>query len=143
MIHSATKRIAAEFSEAGLKHQVQEIGPLSYTEMGFTGENCQFLLRFVSTDEDNDVKALTEDFVKIPAARMEKACKLLNELSRQYKYFKFTMGDDGGVSAQYDFPISTRDEDLGKFAVELALRCSKIVDDAFPKLMSFVWGRDE
>ena len=143
MIYQATQLIADAFAEFGLKHQVLEAGPLSLVEMGFTGDNCTFRLRFISMDEDNDVKAMTEDLVKIPEARRAAAYALMNELSREYKYFKFTMDERGGVCAQYDIPMSVKSEDLGGIAVEIALRCSQIVDNAYPRIMQVIWGSAE
>ena len=55
----------------------------------------------------------------------------MNELSRTYECLKFTMDDKGAVCAQYDFPVSLSKEDVGKVAVEVAIRSMKIVDDAY------------
>ena len=143
MMYQATQRIADEFEKAGLKHQARELGPLSFVEAGFTGENCTFRLRFISVDDDNDVKAMTEDFAKIPTARRDAGYRLLNELNREYKYFKFTMDDNGAVCAQYDFPVIVSAEEVGPIATEVALRCSKVVDDAYPRIMQVIWGSAE
>lgn len=139
MIYQATRLISDAFKEAGLKCGTQEVGPLSFVEAGFTGSNCTFKLRFISTDNDNDVKAMTEDFAKYPEGKFQNGYKMMNELSRTYKYFKFTMDDSGAVCAQFDFPVSLSKEDVGKVAVELAVRCMKIVDDAYPKIMKSIW----
>ena len=55
MIYQATRLISDAFKEAGLKCGTQEVGPLSFVEAGFTGSNCTFKLRFISTDNDNDI----------------------------------------------------------------------------------------
>jgi len=140
MIYQATERISDAFIDADLKHQVQELGPLSFVEAGFNGDNCTFRLRFISLDDDNDVKAMTEDFAKIPAARRDAGCRLLNELNRDYKFFKFTMDDTGAVCAQYDFPVTVSEEEVGSIALEVALRCAKVMDDAYPRIMQVIWG---
>ena len=140
MLYHATQRIAEAFEEAGLKYQTQEIGPLSLVDTGFTGDNCTYRLRFISMDEDNDVKAMTEDFAKVPESRKAAAYQLLNQLNREYKYLKFTMDDKGAICAQYDFPLSLPDDRLGGVAIEVAVRASKIVDDAYPKIMQTIWS---
>ncbi len=143
MMYQATQRIADAFAAADLKHQAQELGPLSFVEAGFNGDNCTFRLRFISLDDDNDVKAMTEDFAKIPAARRDAGCRLMNELNREYKYFKFTMDDNGAVCVQYDFPVTVSEEEVGSIAMEVALRCAKVVDDAYPRIMQVIWGAAE
>lgn len=139
MVYQATKLIADAFKGAGPKYGVQEVGSLSFVELGFTGNNCTFKLRFISADDDNDVKVMTEDFAKYPENKFENGYKLMNELSRTYKYYKFTMDDKGGVCAQYDFPVSLPTDAIGKVAIELALRCAKIIDDVYPMVMKSIW----
>ena len=139
MVYQATKLIADTFKEAGLKYGIQEVGPLSFVELGFTGDNCTFKLRFISADDDNDVKVMTEDFAKYPENKFGNGYKLMNELSRTYKYYKFTMDDKGGVCAQFDFPVALPSDAIGKVALELALRCAKIVDDVYPQVMKSIW----
>ena len=143
MMYQATEQISDAFTDVDLKHQVQELGPLSFVEAGFTGDNCTFRLRFFSADDDNNVKAMTEDFAKIPAARRDAGCRLMNTLNREYRFFKFTMDDTGAVCAQYDFPVTVSEEEVGSIAVEVALRCVKVMDDAYPRIMQMIWGAAE
>lgn len=139
MIYQATKAISDAFKDAGLKCGVQEVDSFSFVEAGFTVENCTFKLFFISTDDDNDVKAVTEDFAKYPESKFQSGYKMMNELSQTYKYLKFIMDDKGAVRAQFDFPASLSTEAVGKVAVEIALRCMSIVDDAYPKIMKSIW----
>lgn len=139
MIYQATKAISDAFKDAGLKCSVQEVDSLSFVETGFTAENCTFKLFFISTDDDNDVKAVTEDFAKYPESKLQSGYKMMNELSQTYKYFKFTIDDKGAVRARFDFPVSLSTEAVGKVAVEIALRCMSVVDDAYPKIMKSIW----
>ena len=139
MVYQATKQIAKAFKDAGLKCGIQEVANFSFVEAGFTGKNCTFKLRFISVDDDNDVKAMTEDFAKYPESKFQNGYKMMNELSRTYKYFKFTMDDNGAVCAQYDFPVSLTSDAVGQVAVEIALRCMKIIDDAYPNIMKSIW----
>ncbi len=140
MIFNATNIIAKAFEEANLKCEIRELGDYSFVETGFSGDNCTFKLRFFSTDNDNDVKVLTEEFAKYPEDKLEEGYVVMNELSRKYRYLKFTLDkDDGAVSAQYDFPVALPEEALGKVAIEFAIRFSKIIDDAYPQIMRSIW----
>ena len=142
MAHKATGLIASEFTRSSLKFASRELQNFSYIEAGFNGNNGSVTIRFISVDEDNDVKVLTEDFVKFPTSARDRAYRILNTLNRKYKYVKFTMDErDGGISAQYDFPLRLADHEVGPVAVELALRFAKIVDDCLPEFNQAIWGK--
>ena len=136
---NATPVVESALKNAGLKCQAIDLGELSFVQAGFTGENCTVSLRFISADNDNDVKVMTEDIAKVNSAKQDRMYVVLNNLNVKYKYVKFTMDDNGGVCAQYDVPISVGDC-LGAVALEIALRFAKIVDDAYPEIMKIIWG---
>lgn len=140
MIYKATKIVAEAFEKRGLKHAVRETEAFSFVDTSFTGSNCNVRIRFINSDDDNDVKVLTENFAKFPESRRDRALELFNKLNRSYKYVKFTIDEDGEVTAQYDFPVSASDEDLGEMVIELAMRCAKIVDDTYPEIMQAIWS---
>ncbi len=140
MVFKATNIIAKALKEAGLKCDVRENDEYSFVETGFSGENCTFKMCFFSADDDNDVKVLTNEFAKYPEDKLEEGYIIMNELSRKYRYLKFTLDkDDGAVNAQYDFPVALPEEVLGKVAIEFAIRFSKIIDDAYPQIMRSIW----
>lgn len=136
----ATTLIEKEFKKSGIKCSTHEISSFSFVEAGFTGENCTFKLRFISTDNDNDVKVLTEDLVKIPSNKLDSAYKVINSFNAKYKYAKFSVSSSNAVTAEYDFAVATPSEAVGPIAVETALRFAKIVDDGYPEIMRVVWG---
>lgn len=140
MIYKATKIVAEAFEQASLKHAVRETDVFSYVDTSFTGSNCSVRIRFINSDDDNDVKVLTENFAKFPESKRIKGLELINDLNRNYKYIKFSIDDDGDLCAQYDLPVSAADENLGSIVIEIAMRCAKIVDDSYPKIMQSIWG---
>ena len=139
MIFQATRTVQQAFLTSGIKCSSADLANFSYVEAGFTGDNYTVKIRFISEDNDNDVKMLTDNIAKFPKNKFANAYKLMNELSRKYKYVKFCVDDDGDVTAQYDFPICLTNEAVGKVAVEIALRTAKIVDDAYPEIMKAIW----
>lgn len=137
---NATNLIEKAFIEKSLKCATRDFAKLSFVEVGFTGDNCSFKTRFISADDDNDVKVLTEDLAIIPKAKREACLALINELNTTYKYAKFTISENGAVTAQYDFPSCTLSSELGNIAFEIAIRFFKIVDDIYPMLMKTIWS---
>ena len=142
MIYKATKLIQREFKQAGIKSTTREIGELSFVEAAFTGKNCNVTIRFISTDDDYDVKALTDNFAKYPTQRLAKGLEIINNLNKKYRYAKFTISpQEGYVTAEYDFPTTIKEESVGTIATEIVLRFAQIVDDAYPEIMQSVWAR--
>ena len=132
--------IKKEFEKAGLKHQVQQLGPLDFLEAGFSGDNATVKIRVIAVDNDSEVKVMSDDFAKFPGAKLEVGYKLTNQLNRKYKFIKFTIDNDGDLSAQWDLPDSVPSELVGKVAMEIVLRMFKIIDDAYPEVMKAVWA---
>lgn len=140
MVYHATQIIAQAFDQRGLKYNIREVGSLSTVELAFSGDNVDVKLNFISSDNDNDVKVLSNTFAKFPESKLSTGYKLANDLAREYKYLKFTIDKDGDMSAQYDFPLKTQDEALGEFAIEMAARFTKIINDCYPKIMKALWS---
>ena len=59
MIHQATRLISDAFKEAGLKCGIQELGLCRLLKQGLPAK-ITFKLRFIASDDGNDVKAMTE-----------------------------------------------------------------------------------
>lgn len=139
MIYQATKTIANAFNDAELKCSIQEVDSVSFVETRFTGDNCTITLRYFSTGDDNDVQVIAEPFAKYPESKFQDGYKMMNKLSQTYRYLKFTMSDEGGVCVRFDFPASLSTEVVGKVAVEMALRCVSIVNEAYIEIMKSIW----
>ena len=140
MIYKATKLIQTQFKDAGIKCNARELGNFSMVEAAFTGKNCNVTIRFVSVDNGNGVKALTDNFAKYSKQRLAKGYEIVNSLNQKYKYAKFTMTKDGDICAEYDFPTTIKEEAVGTIAVEIVLRFAQIVDEAYPEIMQSVWS---
>ena len=137
---NATCVIETELKKAGFKCHIQDAGELSYVEAGFSGATVVFTIRFISVDNDNDVRIMTNDFAKIISGKTDKILVLLNRLNREYRYAKFTVSDDEGIFIQYDVPSQIESSSLGAIALEIAIRFAKIIDDVYPMIMKEIWG---
>ena len=137
---SKLQRIAAEFSKVGLKHQTLSVGSLNVIEGGFTGDNCTVKIRVVAVENESEIKVLSENFAKIPAQKQNEGYSLINALNKKYKYVKFVMDDSGEVCAQWDVLDTIPAETLGMVVVEVVVRMSRIIDDAYPEIMKMIWS---
>lgn len=132
--------IKKEFEKAELKHQVQQHGPLDFLEAGFTGDNASVIIRVYAVDNDRGVIVMSENFAKFPGAKLEAGYKLTNQLNCDYKFVKFTIDNDGGLSTQWDLPDFVPSELVGKVAMEIVLTMFKIIDDTYPEVMKAIWA---
>lgn len=139
-MYKATTMIEAALKERGLKCISMDMRIFSFVELGFSGDNCTFKMRFISDDDGNDVKMLTDNICKVPKEKLPEAYALVNEMNRTYKYLKFSLDNEGNFTAQYDLLVSTSDSELPDAAFEVTVRTSKIVDDVYPKIMKLIWS---
>lgn len=139
MIYNATRAIEAEFKKNDLKYRVREVGNTSCLEASVGGKNCSGIeLRFISTDDDNDVAIRILSFVRVPESKRGAVLEAINELQRRFRYVNFSVDDDGDLHIGYDLPLHT--ENVGEVAMEMFIRMVKIADDAYPVLMRALWS---
>jgi len=138
MIYAATQEIDAAFKAKGLKCRIVETQSTSAVEAGFNGDNTSASVKFISTDNDNDVAVRLFSFVKVPDNKRTAVLETLNSLQRQYRYVGFALDNDNEVVISYDFPIRTTN--AGEVAVEMFMRVWDIADKAYPELMKAIWA---
>lgn len=139
MIHQATMQIAKALDQNNLKYEVKEMDNISYVQAGFSGKNVKHLsIRYLSTDEDNDVSVRVFQLATAPEEKREKILAVLNSLNRKYRYAKFVIDDDGDVNVQYDIP--QKSGNVGEACIEILVRFMQILDDSYPTLMQALWS---
>lgn len=139
MVYNASKEIAKVFDDNGIKYRINETANTSAVEAGFSGKNApNILVRFISTDDDNDVAARILSLVKVTDEKRPAVLEAINSLQRRFRYVNFTIDDDGDVHVGYDMPVRTTN--VGDIAVEMFVRMVKIADDAYPVLMKAIWS---
>ena len=97
-----------------------------------------YRIRFISTDDDNDVAVRVYSLLSVEGDQKEKVFPVLNTLNRKFRFVKFTMDDDGDINIEYDFPVSTVAPE--KCAKEIVIRLVSIIDKAYPDLMRAMWA---
>ncbi len=117
-----------------------EAGPLTYIESGFSGNNTTFKVRVISMESSNEIKIMSEDFAKVPPAKLSNAYELICDLNSKYRFAKFTIDKNGGICAQWDMVDNIPFVAIGKVAIEIVLRMWNIIDDAYPEIMKMLWA---
>ena len=135
-MNSAINEIHKAFNDAGLKHDVQQIGDQSVLITGMTGQGNTYRFIFVKgNDGGNDVALRIVKISHCASYQYDNAREALNELQLKYRFLRFTIDKDGDIIAEYDFPTSY--EDIGKGAVEMCLRLTLILDNCISTLQRF------
>ncbi|MBQ8150885.1 MAG: YbjN domain-containing protein [Clostridia bacterium] len=134
MIHTATRAIQQTFDEKGVKYRIDERGEVSSVEAGFTIENGpNVIIRFISTDDDNDVAIRVLQLLKVTDAKRDSMLTAINQLNDKFRFLKFVMDDNGNVSVENDLCLCA--ENVGDICFEIFVRSLKIIKDAYPVLM--------
>lgn len=135
-MHSAISEIHKAFTDAGLKHDVQQVEGQSILVTGMSGNADNYKFFYIkNNDGGNDVALRIFKISSCPKDQLDRVREALNELQLKYRFLRFTIDDDGDINGEYDFP--TCYEDIGKGAVEMCLRLTMILDDSISTLKRF------
>lgn len=139
MIHNATKAIEQVFHDADLKYTVREIEKVSFLEAGLAShQGIQSPIRFLSSDDDNDVAVRISPLVRVPENKTGEILKLINGYHSRYRYIRFCLDSDNDLIAGYDLAVKA--ENIGETALEIFIRFSQILDDVYPEIMRVIWS---
>ena len=72
-----------------------------------------------------------------PLKIMQQSYPVLNKLQDQYRFLRFTLDRDGDINVEYD--ATCCDRDAGMLAMEMIIRITKILDEAYPELKRAVY----
>jgi len=144
MMYKASSLICAEFDKAKIRYRVIVSGKDQeevWVPFGVTfGPLVN--VKFISRDDDSDVAVRVHGLInEIPENMTAKALEACNKLNNKVRYLKFCINDEGDISVEYDFPIKTSDEMIGKVAVENAVRFMRILDEEYLELAQMLYTR--
>ena len=105
----------------------------------FSGDNMKTITVFVIFDEDgkNMVALRSWDIAAFKDDKWTTGLTVCNALNRQYRWVKFCISDEGGVSAADDAVVD--ESSVGAECVQLVRRMVGIVDECYPALMKALW----
>jgi len=140
MVYKCTKAIYETLkNDEGLKVFIDETDNTSAAWLQFGIKNGgSYRIRFISTDDDNDVAVRVYSLLSVEGDQKEKVFPVLNTINRKFRFVKFTMDDDGDINVEYDFPVSSPAPE--KCAKEIVVRLVSIIDKAYPDLMRAMWA---
>ena len=135
----ATKAIEQVFHDADLKYTVREIEKVSFLEAGLAShQGIQSPIRFLSSDDDNDVAVRISPLVRVPEDKTGEILKLINGYHSRYRYIRFCLDSDNDLIAGYDLAVKA--ENIGETALEIFIRFSQVLDDVYPEIMRVIWS---
>ena len=87
---------------------------------------------------DNTFRCSTGPIATVPAQRRRSALHVINAMNGTYRWFNFYLTNDGEVQAQSDAILV--DDHVGDMCMTYLANLLKIVDDAYPRLMTGIWS---
>ena len=129
----ATKEIYEAILSAKLKATVEDMNEASMVCVQFPlAHSAPFVIRFVSTDDDNDV-AVRVDLMRVKEDEIEALLPLLNRFNNKFRYAKFTLDDENDIFIGYDMPMNGGN--VGECAMEMVTRFGNIIYETHPQLL--------
>lgn len=142
---NATNFIAETFEKCGVKFEVMSHHGSGQLLAGFSvdcGPNV--ITRFIRRDNDNDVAArifgLISSTPKEKRSRVMEACNILNH---KIRYMKFYFDPDGDINVEYDFPVHSPNDGIGKMAFEIFVRMMQILNSEYSIFMKALYSDEE
>lgn len=140
----ATELIAQYFDEKEVRFRLEDREDVSAIIANIAVDYTSFAMHFYSQDEENDVSVRIPNFVRYGNKSTAAVLKVAAECNSLYRYAKFTVDtEEHSVRVEFDFPEETEDDAVGPIAYEIFRRLMQICDEAFPKFMEAIWGREE
>lgn len=130
---AAIADIKRVLDETKTKYREESNGRQWEIVTGFTGKEKNYLIKFISTGSNDDTLAMRIfGIVSVERSQYSRVYPVLNKLQDTYRFLRFTLDGDGDVNVEYD--LTCCDKDAGLVALELIVRITKILDDAYPEL---------
>ena len=122
--------------ETKTKYRENNNGKQWEIETGFTGKEKNYMIKFISTGDDT---LAVRVFALLSAEKSQypKIYPVLNKLQDQFRFLRFTLDRDGDINVEYD--ATCCDRDAGMVAMEMIIRITKILDEAYPELKRAVY----
>lgn len=141
----ATNIIAKVFEAHGAKFDVDEHHGIEYLSAGFSVKSGPIVfMRFISCDNDNDVKAGVFGLLSnTPAEKRYRLMEACNILNGKIPCMKFNVDFEGNINMQYDFPVSSGDDCIGEMAFEIFVRAMSILDSEYDIFMKALYSDED
>ena len=91
-----------------------------------------YTIIFANSDDDTDTAVRVFELFHVGMFKKAKALEACNEMNNKFRYVKFVVDKDGDLNAEYDMTV--RGCDPAAASVEMVIRFSKIIEEAYPVL---------
>ena len=144
-IYKATSLITEVFDERSIKYQVEQDADYEQIIACFSVESGPVVaVRFISRDNDNDVAVRIFGLVsKIPEGKRSRVIEACNIINRDKRYFKFYVGKNGNLNAEYDFLRECPDESVGVMAYEVLAVTMHLLNMEYPLIMKALFTEED
>lgn len=122
-----------------IKYNIVNLESLDIIELSIEGDNTSSLLRIIFADNHTDIRIRSNSIAKIPPAKADAGYRLMNDLNSNYKYIKFEVFEND-IFAEWNFPRTISDDNIGNIAKEIIFIMFKIIDNAYPEIMKVIWS---
>ena len=106
---------------------------------GVAGEkNIKGLRLAVFFDQERTANVVSRDYIHVPEDKVETMYPVMNDLNRQYRWAKFVIDEEGDIRLEADAVLDMGS--CGEEVEEILFRLTHIADEAYPVIMSRIFG---
>lgn len=107
--------------------------------VGWNLEGTKLAIFFQFSENNSSVHIEGHEFVSFSKDKTERMYKICNECNKKYRWVKFTVDEeDNAAIVECDAVIQL--DTCAEEVVELMLRMTNIVEDAYPQMMKALWA---
>ena len=129
MIFAATQIIADTFEKIGIKFRIEEDNDSSCVTAGYYIPGGPYVnIRFISSDDDNDVAVKVFSlFNKVPNEKEFAILRAFNDIHNRVRYATFYFDEDMDINIDYDLPSKISSDNLGEVCFETLFNLTRIL----------------
>lgn len=138
MANMAAKMYTSLLEEKGLNYTFLDEEE-SALRVGWKLKATKISIFFKFSEDGTNVHFEGHEFLSIPDENEEAMYKICNQMNREYRWVKFTVdGEAKEVVVEGDAVIQL--DSCAQECLELMIRTTQIIDDAYPKFMKAMWA---
>ncbi len=138
MANMAAKMFTSLLEENGLNYSFLNEEE-SVLRVGWKLKATNISIFFQFGEDGTNVHFEGHEFLLIPEGNIEQMYKICNQMNREYRWVKFAVDEEvKEVVVEGDAVIQL--DSCAQECLELMIRTTRIIDDAYPKFMKAMWA---
>lgn len=138
MASAAAKMFVSLLEAKGLNSRFLDDAE-TVVRVGWKLDNTKISILFYFDEDNRSVHIEGREFLNVPENKIDVMYKACNTCNNQYRWVKFTVDEEDKELVAKDDAVIQLDSCADE-VMELMIRMTQIVDDAYPQFMKALWA---